>query len=160
MSRAVRVGGTSCLSEHGAAPKDCVRPKARSFETPPTPAELQTGLGKRMVGSNGGWRKKKKKEKGKRKSKGGVQFFLNSTSSGGLTSTFLLPTSFQLVLRTVPLDSVCTGKGRKREEKKKSLQWNGGSHFISSLVTQHLSASKRLHLKWVDGSSTGLVLFI
>lgn len=45
------------------------------------------------------WRQRGERE-------GGAQYFLNSTSFGGLISTFLLPTSFQLVLRTVPPDSM------------------------------------------------------
>lgn len=36
-----------------------------------------------------------------------VQNFFHSESSGGLTSTFLFPTSIQFVLRTVPPDSIC-----------------------------------------------------
>lgn len=44
---------------------------------------------------------------------GGAQYFLNSTSSGGVISTFLLPTSLQLVLRTVPPDSICRGKTQR-----------------------------------------------
>lgn len=50
------------------------------------------------------------RRKREREREGGAQYFLNSTSSGGVISTFLLPTSFQLVLRTVPPDSICRGK--------------------------------------------------
>lgn len=51
-------------------------------------------------------KKTEKRRERKRKGGEGAQYFLNSTSSGGLISTFLLPTSFQLVLRTVPPDSI------------------------------------------------------
>lgn len=42
-----------------------------------------------------------------------LQYFLNSMSSGGLISTVLFPSSVQLVLRTVPPDSIY--RGRRRE---------------------------------------------
>ena len=58
---------------------------------------------------------KQRERERKREREGGAQNFLNSTSSGGLISTFLLPTSFQLVLRTVPPDSICTGRRDRGE---------------------------------------------
>lgn len=73
-----------------------------------------------------------------REREGGAQYFLNSTSSGGLISTVLLPTSVQLVLRTVPPDSICGG-----EDSEVKLH-----HVISVVVTQLvLSAFERSGLR-------------
>lgn len=68
-------------------------------------AELEEGFGKgaallKEAAERRGWCGEGRKVR---------QYFLNSTSSGGLISTVLLPTSFQLVLRTVPPDSICSG---------------------------------------------------
>lgn len=77
-------------------------------------------------------------DRDRRKGTGGAQYFLNSASSGGLTSTFLLATSFQLVLRTVPPDSICTG--RRDTGKIRALE----GFVVLLAVMQHLLSAQRL----------------
>ena len=77
----------------------------------------------------------RKREKERARERGAwraAQYFLNSASSGGLISTFLLPTSVQLVLRTVPPDSIWGGGGDRDTVQVQDAEY-GASRLPKSL---------------------------
>lgn len=76
-----------------------------------------------------------------------LQYCLCSKLSGGLTSTFRFPTSVQLVLRTVPPDSICVESKKGLNSQQTTL--NKPLFFTSTRIQSNLSAPCGRQIVWL-----------